>query len=74
MDFSIESTHQLHINGSSAVTVFGVSLNCNIRETPWCMSPNQLKLLLQDLREKLPEDKYKEIEEDIKLHQIEVNV
>lgn len=68
-EYTIESENNIVINGSSALIV-GVHLECNIHETPWCMTPKQLELTLNDLSKKLSRKEYADLKRDLEKHKV----
>lgn len=67
--YTIESESNIVINGSSALIV-GVRLECNIQETPWCMTPTQLELALKDLSKRLSPKEYADLVKDVESHKM----
>jgi len=64
VDYSLASRYTIDIE-SSRLSVFNVQLRCNIRDTPWCMTPKQLAHAMHELNNTLPLSQFEEVQADV---------
>ena len=64
VDYSVIKRYDVIIDDVPC-TVVNVHLRCNIRDTPWCLTQEQLTDTMQSLKDSLPSSKFLEIDKDV---------
>ena len=65
VDYSILNRHDVIVDGVAFESV-NVRLNCDIRDTPWCLTPRQLAGTMKSLQETLPAREFEELDARVK--------